>query len=77
SQPNSPCINQGINGIGGENKVRYSNARIYSSTTGLRYPQSWHSCDINCAAFSFEQTSSTSVCELVTSTTGRTTGLNN
>ncbi|EEY70176.1 uncharacterized protein PITG_18930 [Phytophthora infestans T30-4] len=75
SPPESPCTNQGTNGIGVENKVRYFNGGIFSSTTGLRNAQSWHSCcdscwaNINCAAFSFEQTSSTSLCELTTLTT--------
>ncbi|KAG3049439.1 hypothetical protein PC121_g18910 [Phytophthora cactorum] len=77
TEPPTPCDNQGINGIGVENKVRYNNADIYSTTPGPRNSQSWHSCcrscynDLNCYAFSFQQTSSDSVCELTTSTSGR------
>ncbi|KAG3238834.1 hypothetical protein PI124_g16218 [Phytophthora idaei] len=77
TEPPTPCDNQGINGIGVENKVRYNNADIYSTTSGPRNTQSWHSCchscynDLNCYAFSFQQSSSDSVCELTTSTSGR------
>ncbi|KAG2892730.1 hypothetical protein PC114_g16530 [Phytophthora cactorum] len=81
--PSTPCDNQGTNGIGVENKVHYNNGGIYMTTTGLRNDQSWHSCCVACwnqsicKAFSFEQTSSSSRCELTTSTSNRLTNQQN